>query len=390
MLRISIALFLAGFATFSLVYSTQPLLPEFSAEFGVDPATSSLSLSLTTGFLAFSILCSGALSETLGRRGLMFASICCAAVLNFIASVAPTWELLLLARALVGIVIGGVPAVAMAYLAEEMPPWRLGLAMGLYVAGNAFGGMIGRVAVGALTEHYSWRTALEVVSVIDLIVAFGFLLLLPPSRNFIAQKGLGLMYHLAAWKGHLGDKKQILLFVTAFLGVGSFVTVYNYMGFRLLDAPFNLTHSQVGLIFFSYIFGMLASSLAGGLADKLGRGPVMLTGCIITLCGIACTLSTSLAFIITGIAFVTFGFFAVHSVASSWVGKLAIKNKSHASSLYLLCYYIGSSVLGSLGGWFWHWGGWSAVAGFCGAMGGLVLVAGIILAFVRDETYSSS
>ena len=42
MARISLALFMAGFATFSLIYSTQPLLPEFTAEFGVDPATSSL------------------------------------------------------------------------------------------------------------------------------------------------------------------------------------------------------------------------------------------------------------------------------------------------------------------------------------------------------------
>jgi hypothetical protein len=71
--RISLALFMAGFATFSLIYCTQPLLPEFTAEFGVDPATSSLALSLTTGCLALSILCVGALSEMWGRRGLMFA-----------------------------------------------------------------------------------------------------------------------------------------------------------------------------------------------------------------------------------------------------------------------------------------------------------------------------
>jgi len=152
MARISLALFMAGFATFSLIYSTQPLLPEFTAEFGVDPATSSLALSLTTGCLAVSILCVGALSETWGRRGLMFASICGAALLNLVSSVAPTWEVLLVVRSLEGLVLGGVPAVAMAYLSEEIPPDRLGRAMGLYVGGTAFGGMIGRVAIGALTH----------------------------------------------------------------------------------------------------------------------------------------------------------------------------------------------------------------------------------------------
>lgn len=377
MARISIALFLAGFATFSLIYCTQPLLPEFSAEFNVAPATSSLTLSLTTGCLAFSILCMGALSETFGRRGLMFVSICGAAILNFIASVAPTWETLLIARALEGIVIGGVPAVAMAYLAEEIPPWKLGLSMGLYVAGNAFGGMTGRVAVGALTEHYSWRTALEVVSIVDLAVGIGFFLLLPPSRNFVRRKGLGLFYHLNAWKEHFLNPALPLLFGTAFLGVGVFVTVYNYIGFRLLSPPLNLSHSQVGLIFLSYIFGMAASSIAGGMADKLGRPPVMITGVFITLIGLVLTTMQSLLLIILGVIGVTFGFFATHSVASSWVGRLARQNKSHASSLYLLAYYVGSSVIGSIGGWFWLSDGWIGVAVYCGIMA--LIVLGLVL-----------
>src|SRR5260221_4549843 len=153
MARISLAVFMAGFATFSLIYSAQPLLPEFTAEFAVDPATSSLALSLTTGCLAVSILCVGALSETWGRRGLMFASICGAALLNLVSSVAPTWDVLLVVRSLEGLVLGGVPAVAMAYLSEEIPPDRLGRAMGLYVGGTAFGGMIGRVAIGSRISH---------------------------------------------------------------------------------------------------------------------------------------------------------------------------------------------------------------------------------------------
>src|SRR5258708_27612034 len=94
MARISLALFMAGFATFSLIYSAQPLLPEFTAEFGVDPATSSLALSLTTGCLAVSILCVGALSETWGRRGLMFASICGAGIRSVVSWFATTREAL--------------------------------------------------------------------------------------------------------------------------------------------------------------------------------------------------------------------------------------------------------------------------------------------------------
>jgi YNFM family putative membrane transporter len=141
-LRIALALFLAGFATFSL-YCVQPLLPAFVREFHVGAASSSLSLSLSTGMLAVSILCAGALSGRVGRRGPMFASMTLAALFNLLAAVAPSWHLLLAWRALEGFALGGVPAVAMAYLAEEIAPEGLGLSMGLYVGGTAFGGMIG-------------------------------------------------------------------------------------------------------------------------------------------------------------------------------------------------------------------------------------------------------
>lgn len=73
--RASLALFLSGFSTFSLLYCVQPLLPIFSQEFAVSPAESSLSLSLSTGFLAVAIVCAAAVSEGLGRRSLMSISL---------------------------------------------------------------------------------------------------------------------------------------------------------------------------------------------------------------------------------------------------------------------------------------------------------------------------
>jgi YNFM family putative membrane transporter len=55
-------------------------------------------------------------------------------------------------RALAGLTLGGVPAGAMAYLSEEMHAKAIGLAMGLYISGNALGGMSGRLVTGAVTD----------------------------------------------------------------------------------------------------------------------------------------------------------------------------------------------------------------------------------------------
>jgi YNFM family putative membrane transporter len=63
----------------------------------------------------------------------------------------------------------------------------------------------------------------------------------------------------------------------------------------------------------------------------------------------------------SGISLVAIGFFIGHSAASGAVGRLAPQAKGHATSLYLLFYYLGNSVTGTLGGWFWHLGDWSGV-----------------------------
>jgi len=377
--RITIGLFLSGYATFSLIYCVQPLLPVLAADFGVGAAESSLSLSLTTGALALSILCAGALSENLGRKWLMFGSMCVAALLNIVAAVAPSWHLLLAARMLEGLALGGVPAVAMAYLAEEIEPKGLGLSMGIYVGGTAFGGMIGRVFTGFVAEHYSWPAAIGAIGVTGLLSAVCFALLLPESKNFARKHGFSLRQHLSAWGGHLRNPGLRRLFLVGFLTMGAFVTVYNYIGFRLLAAPFSLSHSQIGLIFTAYLFGIASSSLAGGLSDRLGRAPVLAGGALVALGGLALTLSASLWFVIAGIAVVTIGFFAAHSIASGWVGRTAEGAKGHAASLYLLAYYVGSSLLGSSGGWFWTHIGWNAVAAFCAVLFSGTFVVAVLM-----------
>lgn len=379
LLRIRLALFLAGFATFSLLYSVQPLLPAFASEFGVGAAASSLPLSLATGALAIAIFCAGAVSENLGRRGLMFCSIALAAVLNGVAAWLPHWGALVAVRTLSGLALGGVPAVAMVYLAEELPATRLGAATGLYVAGNAFGGMTGRIAMSVLSDHYGWRAALTALSVFDLLCAIGFVLLLPPSRHFLRRHGINLGFHLRAWGGHLRDRHLPWLFSLPFLLMGCFVSVYNYAGFRLGGPEFGLSQSQIGMIFAAYVFGIVSSSVAGTASDRFGRGPVVLAGVVSAIAGMVLTLAHVLALVVTGIVLLTIGFFIAHSAASAWVGRLGGAHRSHAASLYLLAYYLGSSVIGAVSGAFWEHGGWNALAAFCLALLLLALLAAQVL-----------
>ncbi|WP_311222516.1 MULTISPECIES: MFS transporter [unclassified Acidovorax] len=366
--RITIALFFAGFATFSLLYCVQPLLPEFARHFQIGAAASSVALSASTAALAVSILVAGVVSQAVGRRWLMFGSMALAALCNLLAGLSPNWATMLAARTLEGVLLGGVPAVAMAYLAEEIDTRGLGFAMGLYIGGTAFGGMVGRVGVGLLTDAFGWRQAMVIVSVIDLLVAIGFVLLLPPSRRFVRAASGGVRQQARIWRDHLRNPVLPLLIAVGCLLVGPLVSVFNLVSFRLSSPVFGLGQAEIGLIFCAYLLGMCASPWAGALADRLGR-PVVLIGCVLLMAaGVLLTLPAHLAAMIAGICLITLGFFGGHAVVSGWVGAAALHSKGHASSIYLLAYYMASSVLGVVAGGFWEKGQWPAVVLFCMAL----------------------
>ena len=381
--RASVALLFAGYATFSLLYCVQPLLPAFSAAFGVSPAQSSLSLSFTTAALALAVFVAGFVSEGWSRHRLMTLSLTVSALLTMGVAVAPQWHTLLVLRALEGLALGGVPAVAMAYLAEEVHPDGLGLAMGLYVGGTAIGGMAGRVITGIVADLFSWRAAIGTIGVLGILSMFAFRALLPPSRHFVPRRGLGFAHHRAALARQFARPSLRALFLMGFVLMGSFVTLYNYIGYRLLAPPYQLSQSAIGAIFVVYLTGVVASPWSGRMADAFGRGRVLTGGIVIMLIGLGLTMLQPIAAIAAGIACITLGFFAGHAVASGWVGRLAKEAKGQAAALYLLSYYLGSSLVGSYGGHFWTAHGWNGVAGLVGTL--LVIGLAVSLWLRRRE-----
>ncbi|WP_420220219.1 MFS transporter [Pseudomonas orientalis] len=366
-MRTVLALFSGGFATFALLYCVQPMMPALSHEFSINAAQSSLILSVATAMLAFGLLITGPISDRLGRKPVMVAALFCAALATIASGLMPSWEGILLMRALVGLSLSGLAAVAMTYLSEEIHPQHIGLAMGLYIGGNAIGGMSGRLIIGVLIDFVSWHTAMLIIGGLALIAATVFWKILPESRNFRASS-LKPRNLLDGFVMHFKDAGLPWLFLEAFLLMGAFVTLFNYIGYRLLADPYDLSQAVVGLLSLVYLSGIYSSAKIGSLADRLGRRRVLWATIVLMLAGMALTLFTPLWLVVPGMLIFTFGFFGAHSVASSWIGRRAVKAKGQASSLYLFCYYAGSSIAGTAGGFFWHLGGWNGIGGFIVAL----------------------
>ena len=380
-----LALFSGGFATFALLYCVQPMMPLLSREFSINAAQSSLVLSVSTAMLAFGLLVTGPISDRIGRKPVMVFALLCAALSTLASAVMPSWELVLAARALVGLSLSGLAAVAMTYLSEEIHPQHIGLAMGLYIGGNAIGGMSGRLITGVLIDFVSWHTAMLTIGGLALAAALVFWRVLPESRNFRPQP-LNPRSLLDGFVMHFKDAGLPWLFLEAFLLMGAFVTLFNYIGYRLLAGPYHMNQALVGLLSVVYLSGIYSSAQVGALADRLGRRKVFWASILVMAGGLLMTQATPLAMIIVGMLVFTFGFFGAHSVASSWIGRRALKAKGQASSLYLFCYYAGSSVAGTAGGVFWHQWGWNGTGLFIASLLAVALLVALRLSKLAPKS----
>lgn len=361
--RLIAGLFFAGVATFAQLYSLQAVLPQVSTALGVSPATAALSVSAATLGIAAAVIPWSLVADRVGRIPAMATGIITATALGLAAPLSTGIEMLLVVRLGEGIALGAVPAVALAYLSEEVHARYVAAAAGSYTAGTTVGGLSGRLIAGPLGEAFDWRLGAWAVTVVCAVAAVLFLWLAPRARRFVPGRlrtdaGPGVLTRLAS---ALRSPGLLAIYAQGFLLMGVFVAVYNYLGFHLIAPPFLLPVWLVTLLFLAYLAGTVSSPWAGALASRYGRRRVLLIAIGVFAVGIAVMLIPQPIAVVAGLVVFTAGFFGAHAIASSWAPVLAdADSRAQAPSLYYFAYYTGSSlfgwalgvVFGALG---WNW-----------------------------------
>ena len=378
-LRLIVALFAAGVATFAALYSTQPLLGLLSRDFALPASRAAWSVSVTTLLLGIGMLAAGPLSDRWGRTRMIKGSLVMTALLGTGCAVAPSWPVLLVCRGAQGLALAGAPAVALVYLREEVHASVHPRTTGLYIAGTAIGGMTGRLVAGGAADLAGWRWALAAVAALSGVCALVAIAALPASRHGTRSSAElpatrdGERHALSAAGRAVRDRQLLRLYLIAFTSMGAFVAVYNVLGLRLTAPPYRLSVFAASLVFCVYPLGSASSAVAGRLAERLGRPVMVLAGGLFAVAGVAVSLASPLPVVILGVAMITVGFFAAHGIASGWAASAGQRchSVSQASAFYLLAYYLGSSVFGALGTNLWESGRWPAVA----IMAGVLLLA---------------
>ncbi|WBL19182.1 MFS transporter [Citricoccus sp. NR2] len=379
--RLLTGLFLAGVATFAQLYSPQGLLPLISQDLGVSADQAALLISTSTLGLALSVIPWAFIGDRIGRKRAMTWSIVLACTAAVVTVVVPTFELMLAFRLLEGLALGGVPALALAYLNEEVHPKTAAQAAGTYVGGTVIGGLSGRIVAAPLGDLLGWRLGVLVVVVLAVLCAAGFVALSPRALNFVPGRQ-SLTEALRSITGNLRSPLLLSMYLHAMLLMGGFVAIYNFLGFHLMEEPFFLPVSLVSMVFLAYLAGSYTSPWAGKQAGKYGHRRVLILLVIVMIGAVLLTLTPWLWLVIIGLVVFTGAFFGAHSVASGWAASGAVAGRAQSSALYNVGYYTGSSLFGWLGGVFLHFYGWS---GTVLMTAGLAVISLILALVVRPE-----
>jgi predicted MFS family arabinose efflux permease len=342
--RLLWALFAVGVATFAQLYSPQALLPQIARDLRVSPSRAALIISASTIGLAVAVLPLSILADRLGRIRTMTLGLVGATACGLLSPLAPAFELMLAGRICEGMFLGAVPAVAVAYLNEEVAALDAARAAGVYIAGTTIGGLAGRLISAPVAEAFGWRAGIMVVAGICACAALTFRLLAPPSRRFTPSKQS--LPEIAARLKSVITPRLLAIDAQGALLMGGFVGVYNFIGFRLTGQPFNLSPTVTAFVFLAYLAGTVTSAASGRIVQRAGRLPLLLGGSAVMAVGVVMTLAQQLVVVIVGIIVATGGYFAAHSTASGWAGFEAVGARAQASGIYNVFVYAGSSLFG--------------------------------------------
>ncbi|KQY33601.1 MFS transporter [Nocardia sp. Root136] len=261
-----LTMFLGSFTLVTAEFLPPGVLTALATDLNVPEGVVGLSVSATALTALLAALGLGALFPRLDRRTLLIGLTIGAAVSNVVVALAPNIVLLLIARLLLGLAVGGYWSMALVIAAKLVPAARLGKAMMIVNAGTTVATVAG-VPLGVLLSTYAgWRTTFLVAAALTAATAVAVRLMLPPIApskgvGFAALGSalrapgvtLGLVSMVAVVAGHFAGYTYIRPALAELLGAGPAVI------------PVLLALFGVGGLLGNFVLGALADRHLGAL-----------------------------------------------------------------------------------------------------------------------------
>ena len=367
---------IAGFVNFFNVYTTQAVLPQIAASFGVGVMEAGLTITLPLLAVACVAPFVGNISDRLGRWWLIVGAAFGMTAPTLLVALSPSLHGVLIWRFVQGLMAPFIFTVCIAYIGDEVRGSRSIRVAGAYSVGTILGGFSGRMVEGLVAAWLSWRTGFVVVAVLSLAGAILVALLLPRERHFTPLRG-GVRASLASYLEHLRTPRLLATCVVGFGLLFCNVAGFTYVNFYLAAPPFNLGPAALSLVFSVYLVAAVTTSVATRLAVRIGRRVTLALAVVLAAAGLALTLWPRVAAVMVGLAAMNAGLMVTQALSLGFIAATTRRAKSTAVGMYVTIYYIGGSLGGMLPGTFYGRTGWPGVVALMGLVLAAMLASGV-------------
>jgi predicted MFS family arabinose efflux permease len=282
-----------AFGAFSLVvteFLPVGVLPEMSATLGISEGTGGLAITATALLGAVAAPAATLLIREIDRRQVLLGLTMLLIVSSALTIVAQSLIVLIIARVILGLAVGGFWAVALAAVERLVPPARAHTATAIVLGGISVGSVVSVPAGSLIASHADWHTAFAASSVLAVVVLVVQMLLVPqiPATHAVRLSDFGGLFRsprivailaivVAVVSGHyvaytfISPYLQQITGITGsgllgvlLLGFGLFTVVGNFVGGALVGHRAGQTVVATNLVLAA---ALVAIAIWGGHAS---------------------------------------------------------------------------------------------------------------------------
>jgi YNFM family putative membrane transporter len=335
-----VALFSVHFGSSAMMRVCDPMLPALAQDFGVTTGQAAWTVSsyaIAYGLLQFFF---GPAGDRWGKRRVIgFAALATLAG-NGLALVAPSLEVLVLARVLSGAAAAGIIALVLAWVGDTVPYASRQAVLARFLTASLAGMMAGQWISGLLTEHVGWRAVFAL-----LLLLFGV-----GGAAIVFDRGLrDEPRGTTASRGHLQAFAEVLRVPWA-RTLLAFVALEGALAFgaiAFLPAYLAATHglglaSAAAIVALYGVGGFVYALGARWWVPRLGEAGLALAGGVaLGLAWLALALGTQWWMAMPAAALAGLGFYSLHGVMQTHATQMAPAVRGTAVCLFASAMFIG-------------------------------------------------
>jgi predicted MFS family arabinose efflux permease len=375
--RLVLLFAIAGGAAVGNLYWSQPLLDFIAEDLRTDTSSAGWLVTATQLGYAAGVFLFVPLGDLLDRRVLVPVALLCSAIALGASAAAPTFAVLLVTLALVGLttVSGQILAPLAGDLATDADRGRI---VGTVVSGILTGILVSRTVSGLVAGVAGWRSIYVVAAVLAVVLAILLRRAIPhlePRTRLPYPALLASVLHIVRRKRAV--RWSLVLGGTSF---ATFTMFWTGLTFLLSNPPYSFPVAVIGLFGLVGLAGAIAAQRAGRFEDS-GRGlpAIGVAWGLILLSFVVSALGGAfLAALIIGIVVLDVAVQAHNITVQARMFKVDATARSRINTAFVtnnfLCGAVGSALASAL----WAAGGWTAICIAGAVLAGFALTVWVV------------